>query len=123
MGEGTDRHYVVHRTTNQVIGLVILLVGIALLVLVFVAAYHLYGSINANTFGVQTSVQQPHVPGTPAGKPLAGGVTAQPGVGTPPTTAALVLFAKLFALLVMGWLAGLLASKGVALATGAPYKH
>lgn len=124
MGEGTDRHLVVHRTTNQAVGLVILLVGIVLLALVFMAAYHLYGSINAGTFGVRAAVQQPHVPGTPSGKPLpGGGVTAQPGVGMPPTTAALVLFARLFALLVMGWLAGLLANKGVALATGAPYKH
>lgn len=123
MSEGTDRQYVVHRTTNQVIGLVILLVGIAMLVFVFLGAYHLYNSINAGTFGVQQAMGSSQVPGTPPAKPLPGGLTAKPGVGMPPTTAALVLFARLFALLVMGWLAGLLASKGVALATGAPYKH
>ena len=104
--------------------MVILLVGIALLVFVFIAAYHLYNSINAGTFGVQVATGQPHVAGTPAGKPLPGGaMTARPGVGASPTTAALVLFARLCALLVMGWLAGLLASKGVALATGAPSRH
>ena len=63
------------------------------------------------------------VTGTPTAPPPAGAMTAKPGVGASPTTAALVLFARLFALLVMGWVAGLLANKGVALATGAPHKH
>ena len=123
MSEDVDRHYCVHRTTNQVVGLLIMAAGIALLVLVFLWAYHLYQSINGETFGVQPTVRALPVTGTPTAPPPAGAMTAKPGVGASPTTAALVLFARLFALLVMGWVAGLLANKGVALATGAPHKH
>jgi len=122
VSEGIDRHYCVHRTTNQVVGLLIMAAGIALLVLVFLWAYQLYQSINGATFGVQPMVTPAHVAGTPPLPAPAGALTAKPSAGMAPTTAALVLFARLFALLVMGWVAGLLASKGVALATGTPHK-
>jgi hypothetical protein len=117
-----ERHICVTRTTNQVVGLVILLVGIALLVFVFLAAYHMYQSINAGTFGLEPTLHTAPVTGTPSHPLPAGALSANPS-GTTPVAAALILFAKLFALLVMGWLAGLLASKGVALATGTPHKQ
>lgn len=117
-----DKSICIHRTTNQVVGLLIMLVGIALVIFVFLAAYHMYQSINAGTFGLEPAVQAPQVPGTPARPLPPGGLSAGAGAVSP-AVAALVVFARLFALLVMGWLAGLLASKGVALATGAPNKH
>ena len=124
LSEELDRHHVVHRRTNQVLGLLILAGGIALLLLVFMWAYHLYLGIGGEMVGVKPAVQAPVVPGTAAvPAPPPGTLTAAPGSGTQPVTAALILFARLCALLVMGWLAGLLASKGVALATGAPHKH
>ncbi|MGE5532475.1 MAG: hypothetical protein ACM3VW_10210 [Bacteroidota bacterium] len=122
MSEGMDKSISIHRTTNQVVGLLIMLVGIALLVFVFLAAYHMYQSISAGTFGLEPAVQAPRVPGTPPHSLPSGGVSAGPAAVTP-AVAALVVFARLFALLVMGWLAGLLASKGVALATGTPLRH
>ena len=123
MSEGINRHYAVHRTANQVIGLLIMAAGIALLVFVFLWAYHLYQSINGETFGVQPTVRPAQVVGTPPTAAPTSALTAKPGTSTSPATAALVLFARLFTLLLMGWLAGLLASKGVALATGASHKQ
>ena len=124
LSEGVDKHLIVHRTTNQVLGLLIVAGGIVLLVLVFLLAYHLFQSINGSMFEAHPALQQPHVPGTPLGHALPPGtVTARPNVGLPPATAVMVLVAKLLALVVMGWLAGLLASKGAALATGLPHRH
>lgn len=123
MSEGIDRHYAVHRTTNQVIGLLIMAAGIVCLMFVFLWAYHLYQSIDGETFGAQPTVHAARVAGTPPTPTPVGALTAKPGAGTSPATAALVLFARLFTLLLLGWLAGLLASKGVALATGTPHKQ
>lgn len=123
MSEERDRGLVAHRTTNQVLGLVILLAGIAMLILVFLWAYQLYQSIGGETFAARPATAAAQVAGTPSSSaPPAGAVSARPGTGQSPITAALVLFARLLALLVMGWLAGLLASKGVALATGSAAK-
>ena len=117
MGEGSTGQLSTHRTANQVLGLVVFVGGVALLLFVFVWAYALYQGINGEMFGAQPTVQQPQVAGTPPSKlPASGVVTARPGTSTPLLPAVAALLGKLLALLVLGWLAALLASKGAALA-------
>lgn len=107
------------RRVNQAVGLLVMGAGIALLILVFVWAFQLYSSIGPAMFSVQpVTMSSPQVSGTTAAKPLPGGslqAKPEPKAAVQPNILSLV--AQLATLLVMGWLAGLLASKGVALAT------
>lgn len=109
-----------HRITNQVTGLLIFLVGVVLLVLVFSWAHGLYQSIDAPMFGVQPATEQPQVAGTPKAAPLPpGSVKAEPGTARALTPTALALVVKLLSLIVMGWVAALVAGKGITLAVSA----
>jgi hypothetical protein len=106
----------VHRTTNQVIGLLVFLAGIALLIMVFLAAYRLYEGIGGEMMGVKAATAAPQVPGTPPAEQKPGLVVAQPGQGPGLATVLTLFAARLIALLVLGWLAAMLASRGAQLA-------
>jgi hypothetical protein len=109
------------QTINQALGLLIFLGGVVLLALVFLWAYRLYEGIDANLLQVQPAQVQPVVPGLGPSNPLPpGGLTAQPQPRGPLSSLALVLLAKLLILLVLGWIGGLIASKGIGLAVGPP---
>lgn len=108
-----------HRTTNQVIGLLVFLAGIALLIMVFLAAYRLYEGIGGEMMGVKAATAPPQVPGTPPAEPGPGVVVAQPGQGPSLATVLTLFAARLIALLVLGWLAAMLASRGAQLALAA----
>jgi hypothetical protein len=123
VSEGTDRNYTVQWTTNQALGLLIMAAGIVMLAFVFLWAYHLYQSINGEMFSVQPAVHPVQVAGGSPTAPSPGAMTAKLGERSSPLPTALALAARLCVLLVMGWLAGLLASKGVALATSTPHKQ
>ena len=117
LGDETNLHSSVLRTTNQALGLAVFAVGIVLLVLVFSWGYQLYQGINAEMFGAKPALQTPQVPGTPPSRlPAAGAVKANPGNSTPLLPAIAVLISKMVALLVLGWLAAMLAARGAALA-------
>lgn len=110
--------------TNQVLGLVVFVAGIALLALVFLWAWHLYEGINSAAFAVRPTTQAVTVPG---GQPLpanpGGAVSAVPD---PKFSLLGVLCAygiRLLTLLVLGWLAALLAAKGASLARGTTDKE
>jgi len=104
---------------NQALGLLIFLGGVVLLALVFLWAYRLYEGIDASLLRVQPAQVQPAVAGLGPASPLPpGGLAAQPQAGGSLASVGLVLVAKLLILLVMGWVGGLIASKGIGLAVG-----
>jgi hypothetical protein len=98
-----------HQLGNQILGLLIFLVGVALLVLVFYWVVLLYQSINGAMFGVQATTA-PNLP--------AGSVKATPGTGLPILPALGLIAAKLLALMTLGWLASMVAARGAQLAVG-----
>ncbi len=106
---------------NQAVGLLVFLAGVALLALVFWWAYRLYDGLDASLLGVQAGPVRPAVSGLVPAAPLPSGtLTARPEARVALSPLALVLVAKLLVLLVMGWIGGLIASKGIGLATGPP---
>jgi len=106
---------------NQVVGLVVFAGGLALLILVFAWAYHLYVTVDAQMFQVQPLRAQPAVKGLDGGKALPPGtLTAQPQLAAALAQTALAVVIKMLALALMGWVGALVASKGIRLATGPP---
>jgi hypothetical protein len=105
-----------HQTLNQVLGILVFLAGVGLLLFVFYSAYQLYVGISSETFGAQPATQQVAVSGaSPTFTPAPGSVRTSPEK-SPSLVALLATFAaKLVALLVLGWLAGMLAGKGAAM--------
>jgi hypothetical protein len=118
------KEHAVRQTVNQVLGILVFLVGVALLALVFASAYQLYVGIGGDTLGSVPQTQVAEVSGTPhAAAPTPGTVKTLPGADKPLTTVLALFGAKLLALLVMGWLAGLLASKGAAMTRLTVIRH
>ena len=116
MATDPAKEHAVRQTVNQVLGILVFLVGVALLALVFASAYQLYLGIGSDTLGAVPQNQVAKVPGAAnALSPTPGTVKTLPGADKPLVTVLAIFGAKLLALLVMGWLAGLLASKGAAL--------
>lgn len=108
-----------HRTTSQALGLLVFIAGIVLLVMVIIGAYQLYGSLGRDLPGVQTSAVAPPVPGTPPVPPPSGVAAAQPETGPSLSTMLILFAARLLTLLVIGWLAAMLAGRGAQLALAA----
>ena len=109
-----------HRVANQVTGLLIFFLGVGLLVFVFMWAHELYRGLDAPMFGVHPVTEQPQVAGTPKASPLPpGAVKAEPRTVRALTPTAMALLAKLLALIVMAWVAALVAGKGITLAVSA----
>lgn len=106
---------------NQALGLLIFLGGVVLLVLVFLWAYRLYEGLDAGLMRVQPAQVQPAVAGLGPSQPLPpGGLSAKPEPQGSLASMGVALVAKLLILLVMGWVGGLIASKGIGLAVGPP---
>ena len=116
MATDPAKQHAARQTVNQALGVLVFLVGVALLALVFASAYQLYLGIGSDTLGAVPQNQVAKVPGAPGAlSPTPGTVKTSPGADKPLVTVLAIFGAKLLALLVMGWLAGLLASKGAAL--------
>lgn len=118
MGQETAGNQPSH-VINQALGLLIFIGGVVLLALVFLWAYRLYEGLDADLLQVQPARVQPAVPGLGPAHPLpSGSLTAQPQPQRPLSSVALVLVARLLILLAMGWIGGLITSKGIGLAVG-----
>lgn len=112
------------RSLNQVLGLVVFGVGVLMLALVFIWAYDLYQGIDSDTFGAREQTQAITVPGAPHPQTVAPGtVAASPDKGRPLVSTLAALGMRLVALLILGWLASLLAGRGAALALQPPRKE
>lgn len=112
------------RSLNQVLGLVVFGLGVVMLALVFIWAYDLYQGIDGSTFGARPQTQPITVPGAPSPRTVAPGtVVATPDQGNPLVATLAALGGRLLALLVLGWLAALLAGRGAALAMQPPRKE
>jgi len=102
-----------------ILGLLIFSAGIVLLICVFVWSYQLYQGIDAQLLQVSAVKATPQVAGAPPNtKTLPPGALQSNPKGPKLTSIALALAVKFLALLVMGWIAGLISSKGVSLAVG-----
>jgi hypothetical protein len=100
------------RIGGLIIGLCVFVLGIALMIFVFSLAYGTFGNIEA-------SIDQAVPPATATstlGAGPNGTVIASPQAGNPLLRVAVVLALRLFALLVLGWLAALIAAKGAQMA-------
>jgi len=116
LGEAPAERPAITQTVNQALGILVFLVGVAMLLFVFYSAYHLYLSISSETFGAQPAGRQVTVPGAnPTFTPAPGSIKTSPE-RSPSLVVLLATFvAKLIALLVLGWLAGIVAGKGAAM--------
>lgn len=101
---------------NQALGIVVFLAGVGMLIFVFYSAYHLYLGISSETFGAQPASQKVAVSGAdPAFTPSAGSIKTSPERSPSLVVLLATFLAKLIALLVLGWLAGIVAGKGAAM--------
>ncbi|MBC7287758.1 MAG: hypothetical protein H5T86_06880 [Armatimonadetes bacterium] len=111
------------------IGVATFVLGIALLVSVFLTAKNVFASIDSQLAAVRPQrpvkssadgSKQPTTPPAPQStqrKPDSHSATVRPGGPTVANVAASIAL-KLFGLLVLGWIAAMIAARGAALATG-----
>lgn len=116
LGEAPAERPAITQTVNQALGILVFLAGVGMLLFVFYSAYHLYLGISSETFGADPASQQVAVPGAESAfTPPPGTIKTSPQ-RSPSLVVLLTTFvAKLIALLVLGWLAGIVASKGAAM--------
>ena len=118
MGQETVDRQPSH-AANQAVGLLVFAGGIVLLGLVFYWAWGLYEGLDQGLVEVRPAQNLPPVEGVGPAKPAPPGtVAAEPQNGTPWWHGTVILVAKLLVLLGMGWIGGLIASKGIRLALG-----
>lgn len=116
MGEAPAERSTNTQMLNQALGIVVFLAGVGMLIFVFYSAYHLYLGISSETFGAQPASQKVAVSGAdPAFTPPAGSIKTSPERSPSLVVLLATFLAKLIALLVLGWLAGIVAGKGAAM--------
>ncbi len=104
------------RRSQLLAGMVVFILGVGLMLFVFVQALELFRGVDGQVAGVTTTapVATPSNP-APAGAETA--VIATPTAGLSLSQVAVSFGLKLVGLLVLGWIAALVAAKGIQMST------